>query len=114
MDTLRLRNKLTNGHDLSIEECEYLKSLMSVVVKGEKALCPFGCIGGKLGLYQLPDSNSRHVFCETCGASGPWGETNEEAERLWNERTVVFTEQERNDLIDDDMIAKLNAMQPQE
>jgi hypothetical protein len=28
MDTLRLRNKLTNGHDLSIGECEYLKSLM--------------------------------------------------------------------------------------
>lgn len=28
MDTLRLRNKLTNGHDLSIEECNYLSSLM--------------------------------------------------------------------------------------
>jgi hypothetical protein len=28
METLKLRNKLTNGHDLSIEECEYLKSLI--------------------------------------------------------------------------------------
>lgn len=28
MDTLKLCNKLTNGHDLSIEECEYLRSLM--------------------------------------------------------------------------------------
>jgi hypothetical protein len=28
MDTLKLSNKLTNGHDLSIEECNYLKSLM--------------------------------------------------------------------------------------
>lgn len=58
-------------------------------VKEERALCPFGCVGGELGLYQLPDSNSRHVFCKTCGASGPWGETNEEAERLWNERKSI-------------------------
>jgi len=29
MDTLKLRNKLTNGYDLSLEECKYLKSLMS-------------------------------------------------------------------------------------
>jgi hypothetical protein len=28
MDILALRNKLTNGHDLSIQECEYLRSLM--------------------------------------------------------------------------------------
>lgn len=28
MDVLKLRNKLTNGHDLTIAECEYLKSLM--------------------------------------------------------------------------------------
>ena len=28
MDILKLRNKLTNGHDLSIAECDYLKSLM--------------------------------------------------------------------------------------
>src|ERR1043165_9120752 len=28
MDTLKLLNKLTNGHDLSTEECRYLKSLM--------------------------------------------------------------------------------------
>lgn len=28
MNILKLRNKLTNGHDLSIAECDYLKSLM--------------------------------------------------------------------------------------
>lgn len=28
IDISALRNKLTNGHDLSIEECEYLKSLL--------------------------------------------------------------------------------------
>lgn len=28
IDKLKLRNKLTNGHDLSIVECEYLKRLM--------------------------------------------------------------------------------------
>lgn len=28
MDILKLRNKLTNGHDLSITECQYLSSLL--------------------------------------------------------------------------------------
>lgn len=30
IDKLRLRNKLTNGHDLSIDECSYLKRLMDL------------------------------------------------------------------------------------
>lgn len=37
IDLLALRNKLTNGHDLTIAECDYLKSLIGIPVPS----CPF-------------------------------------------------------------------------
>lgn len=37
----------------------------------------------KLRIYHLPDSQSRHVFCDACGAAGPWGDTSEEARALY-------------------------------
>lgn len=63
--------------------------------------CPFACVNAELGLYQLPDSDSRHVFCRTCGATGPWGDSDQEAERLWNKRGARLTAQQRDDLIDE-------------
>jgi hypothetical protein len=49
--------------------------------------CPFGCkIDSLLEVYQLPDSPSRRIYCLGCDGSGPWGDTYEEAVRLWNTR----------------------------
>lgn len=44
--------------------------------------CVF-CGKYKLRMYHLPDSQSRHVFCDGCGAAGPWGETAKEALTLY-------------------------------
>lgn len=41
------------------------------------------CGKDKLRIYWLPDSKSRHVFCDGCGAAGPWGDTTEEALTLY-------------------------------
>lgn len=41
------------------------------------------CKKDKLRMYRLPDSESRHLFCDECGAAGPWGETPEEARALY-------------------------------
>lgn len=42
------------------------------------------CGKDRLRMYQLPDSESRHVFCDACGAAGPWGDTHEEARSLYS------------------------------
>lgn len=41
------------------------------------------CGKDKLRIYRLPDSKSLHVFCDACGAAGPWGDTVEEALTLY-------------------------------
>lgn len=41
------------------------------------------CGKDKLRICRLPDSKSRHVFCDGCGAAGPWGDTVEEALTLY-------------------------------
>jgi hypothetical protein len=50
--------------------------------------CPFNCTPRDLGMYRLPDSASRHVFCHICYASGPWGDSDEEARMRWNQRAT--------------------------
>lgn len=49
--------------------------------------CPFNCKTGLLKVYRLPDSDSRHIYCSACNSAGPWGDTYEEAARLWNTRS---------------------------
>lgn len=52
------------------------------MLTSELGRCLF-CRKDKLRIYRLPDSPSRHVFCDGCGASGPWGDTYEEAVSLY-------------------------------
>lgn len=51
--------------------------------------CVF-CGRHRLRMYHLPDSPSRHVFCDGCGAAGPWGDSSEEAVSLYAVRSTAI------------------------
>lgn len=48
--------------------------------------CPF-CGRNNTAIYRLPDSSDRHVYCQICNASGPWGKSDKEARQAWAIRT---------------------------